>query len=267
MHERFKALPDGISEFTFASIYLFRDAHKYGISKLNQDSFVIVGRDADPFFMLPFGLPERTVLDDLFGSYNTMKCVAESQCEPLSDMGYHVVEDRDNFDYLYLRQDLVQLAGRKLHKKKNLINLFVRNHTCVAKPLLEDYTDDAMRILENWKHQRDDPGDYLAAKEALERMEQLQLCGGIFYVENEPVAYCLGEELALGKTFVIHFEKAVAKEEYKGVYQFINQVFASVLPDKYETINREQDLGDLGLRQAKASYKPVGFVKKYKATK
>jgi hypothetical protein len=96
-------------------------------------------------------------------------------------------------------------------------------------------------------------------------MEELQQCGGIFYVNGEPVAYCLGEELAQGTSYVIHFEKAVVAEQYKGVYQFVNQAFAAVLPDKYDTINREQDLGHPGLRQAKESYSPTGFVKKYRA--
>jgi hypothetical protein len=95
-------------------------------------------------------------------------------------------------------------------------------------------------------------------------MGPLQLCGGIFYIDGQPVAYCLGEELALGTSFVIHFEKAVLAEEFRGIYQFINQAFASILPEKYETVNREQDLGDPGLRQAKESYRPVGFVKKYR---
>jgi len=45
----------------------------------------------------------------------------------------------------------------------------------------------------------------------------------------------------------------------------VNQAFASILPEKYSTINREQDLGNTGLRQAKLSYKPVDFVRKYRA--
>ena len=106
--------------------------------------------------------------------------------------------------------------------------------------------------------------DYEAAKEALENMWTLQLCGGVFYIDSKPVAYSLGEELGLKSHFAVLFEKALAHENYKGIYQFINQSFAALLPEKYTTINREQDLGIPGLRQAKESYNPIGFVKKYK---
>ena len=81
-------------------------------------------------------------------------------------------------------------------------------------------------------------------------------------MDGRPAGYTLGEEIAGGTTYLIHFEKAVPG--YKGLYQFINMSFAGILPDKYVTINREQDLGDEGLRQAKLSYRPCGFVKKYR---
>jgi hypothetical protein len=61
--------------------------------------------------------------------------------------------------------------------------------------------------------------------------------------------------------FAIHFEKAV--DEYRGVYQFMNQAFAATLPRFFTFINREQDLGSEGLRQAKMTYRPCGFVKKH----
>jgi hypothetical protein len=266
LHPKFKALADGISEFSFANIYLFRRTHDYRVSQLDSGLLVITGRDGEkPFFMLPFGLPDKVVLQELFGKYKTIKAVSQSHAEMLSERGYCVWEDRDNFDYLHSREDLVNLTGRKFHKKKNLLNMFIRNNECQAKPLLEEYKDDALLILEKWKNQHGQPNDYAAAREALEEMWALQLCGGIFYIEDEPVSYCLGEELALGTSFVIHFEKAVLKEDFKGIYQFINQAFASILPEKYETVNREQDLGGPGLRQAKESYNPIGFVKKYKA--
>ena len=266
LHPKFQSLAERISEFTFANIYLFRETHNYRISQLDNELFVIIGKDGEEsFFTLPFGLPDEILLNDLFKKYTVMKCVSESQAGILSELDYSVHEDRDNFDYLYSREDLVNLTGRKFHKKKNLLNMFIRNNECQAKPLLEEYRDDAMQILEQWNSRHGRPNDFLAAKEALEKMWPLQLCGGIFYIDGQPTAYCLGEELALGKSFVLHFEKAVVEEEFKGIYQFINQAFASILPEKYETINREQDLGDPGLRHSKESYNPAGFVKKYKA--
>jgi hypothetical protein len=265
LHPKFQALADGISEFTFSNIYLFRRTHNYRISQLKDGLFVIIGRDKEnPFFMLPFELPDENIIKELFTNHHAMKNATGRQAEKLASLGYAASEDKDNFDYLYSRKDLVNLTGRKFHKKKNLLNIFVRNNECQAKPLLEEYRDDALEILQKWKRQHDDPNDFLAAKEALENMWLLQLCGGIFYIDGQPVAYCLGEELALGKSFVINFEKAVLSEELKGIYQYINQAFASILPEKYETINRQQDLGDPGMRQAKLSYQPVGFVKKYR---
>lgn len=266
LHVRFKALAEGISEFTFANIYLFRQAHQYRISQLPSGQPIIAGRDGDsPFFMLPFGLPDEGVLRELFEKHGAMKAVSEPQAGQLAALGYHVQEDRDNFDYLYSRADLVNLTGRKFHKKKNLLNMFIKSNQCQARPLLEEYRDDALQILDEWERRQGGASDLAAAREALEKMWPLQLCGGIFYIDGKPVAYCLGEELALGHSFVIHFEKAVVEPQLKGIYQFINQAFASILPEKYGTVNREQDLGDAGLRQAKESYQPVGFVKKYRA--
>ena len=67
--------------------------------------------------MSPFGLPEQNMLPELMNRYHAMKCVGESQVSELKDQGYELREDRDNFDYLYRRQDLAELTGRKFSKK------------------------------------------------------------------------------------------------------------------------------------------------------
>lgn len=267
LHPRFQNLPDGISEFTFAGMYLFREVHDYAISDLGQGLLAISGGRDKPFFMLPFGLPTRELLDDLFVRFGSMKCLPASMADQVSQLGYRISEDRDNFDYLYRRADLATMAGRKLHSQKNLINLFQRNNECQAKPLVKECVGGALQVLDRWKDQQDSSGDYAAAREALEQMEPLQLYGSIVYVGNEAVAYTLGEEVARGRSFVVHFEKAVLTPQYRGVYQYVTQTFAAWLPEQYETINREQDLGDPGLRKAKESYKPIDFVKKYRAFK
>jgi hypothetical protein len=265
LHPLLQQLRDGISEFTFANLYLFRRDHHYRVARLPDGLIILAGRDNDiPFFMSPFGLPEGDVLETLLQECGSMKCVSEPQAKELISLGLDVKEDRNNFDYLYLRNDLAKLAGRKFSKKRNLVKAFINTFPCEGRPLLEEHVSAALEILEQWHDGRDSPGDYGAAREALERMEELQLCGGIYYSEGRPIAYSLGEEIMQGTSFVIHFEKALAG--YKGLWQFINQSFASILPGHYTYINREQDLGSDGLRAAKHSYKPVGFVKKFRAT-
>lgn len=264
LHDKLRSLPEGVSEFTFANLYLFRAAHNYRLTMLPENVPALHGRDGSlPFFMLPFGLPGNEILAGLFSDHKTLKCVTEGQKPQLEQLGYEVAEDRDNFDYLYRRCDLAELHGRKFSKKRNMVNAFINNYEYTGRPLLEEHIPEAIRILEQWREERGDEGDYTAAREALEQSWDLQLCGGIYYVDDRPAAYSLGEELANGTCFVVHFEKAV--QGYKGLYQFINQSFAAILPDIYDTINREQDLGDAGLRQAKESYQPSGFVKKYRA--
>ncbi|MDW7773522.1 MAG: phosphatidylglycerol lysyltransferase domain-containing protein [Desulfobulbaceae bacterium] len=264
LHPFFQELEEGISEFTFANLYLFRKDHHYRITRLHDESIIITGSDAgSPFFMSPFGLPPENMMDTLLRRFGSMKCLSGSQADYLRRQGLRVEEDRNNFDYLYFRKDLAALTGRKFSRKRNQIKAFISTYSYEGRPLLEKYKEDAILILEKWREGHDNPGDYAAAREALKYMEELQLCGGIYYAAGRPVAYSLGEELMRGRSFVIHFEKAVSG--YKGLWQFVNQAFALILPDKYTYINREQDLGSDGLRSAKLSYQPFDFIKKYRA--
>jgi hypothetical protein len=263
LHPLFHALTDGLSEFTFADIYLFRNRYSYGISRIDDSKFVIRGeKNGKKFFLLPFGLPDKDTLRELFSSLGYLKLASESVIAHLPASGYTIEEDRDNFDYLYLREKLANLDGKKLHKKRNLVNSFVNNYTFHGKTLWSENIPDAIKVLDGWREVRGMiEDDYDATREALNLYEELGLRGSIVYTDGEAAGFTIGEELKAGTSFAIHFEKAL--EKYKGIYQFMNKCFASILSEKYETINREQDLGDEGLRQAKESYKPIGFVKKY----
>lgn len=270
LHPRLSMSEDGVSEFTFAGLYLFRNTYGYRMSRCHGECehLIISGkRGGEPFFMTPCGLPEDDdILLELFSTHAYLKGLSEPKADEdrirMEKLGLVVEEDRDNFDYLYLKKDLADLPGKKFHKKRNLVRGFVNNYNFMERPITADVVDDARRVLDGWAEGRDDETDYVAASEALERMDELDLFGYIVYVEDRPAAYTLGESLAKGRHFVVHFEKAVPG--YKGIYQFINKAFAQVLPRHYRYINREQDLGDPGLRQAKMTYRPAGFVKKYK---
>ncbi len=270
LYPALNVVKDGISELTFANIYLFRSVYDYRVSRLPCGSPVIEGeRYGKRFFSLPCCLPEAGLFDELMSGNDYFKNLSESQAQvhriDLETRGYSVVEDRDNFDYLYDRIALAELSGRAYHKKRNLVNAFLNSYTYEQKPLRRDNAADALKVLEEWRSAKGSDGDYNASKEAVELFDLLEMRGCVYYVDGSPAGWCLGESVARGRMFAIHFEKAC--DRYKGIYQFINQAFAQALPAHFKTINREQDLGDQGLRQAKMTYRPSGFVKKYRVVR
>ena len=267
MYPAFNLLRDGISEFTFANLYLFRHSYDYKVARLPGEGFVITGtKEGKTFFYLPCCLASKQIFYELMLSHDYMKNLSETQANQhrieLEASGYIVQEDRDNFDYLYLRKDLAELTGREYHKKRNLVNGFISSYECEQKPLKKENVNDAIAVLDEWRATKGVEGDYRAAREGLELFEELGMKGAVYYIGSEPVGWCLGESLAKGTIFAVHFEKAC--DRFKGIYQFINQAFAQSLPAYYKLINREQDLGNEGLRQAKMTYRPNGFVRKYR---
>jgi len=262
----FRELREGISELSFAGIYCFRASHAYRIARLADGTYLLAGSDqGHPFFICPFALPSPALLGELFARFSSMKLVTESQAEPLRQAGYVVSEDRDNFDYLYHREDLATLHGRALQKKRNLIHAFEKSHTHEVYPLSPDRVGDALAILEAWRSNARDQADYEPAREALLRANEFGLHGRLYYVDGQAAGYALGEEARAGTMFVVHYEKTVP--DMKGLYQLINMDFVRSLPQAVIWVNREQDLGDPGLRQAKITYRPCDFVKKYRASR
>ncbi len=261
-------IADGISEFTFTGLYLFRNNYKYRLAWLPGHKLLIQGeKNNQKFYSLPAGFPDdKEIQRELLHHADFIKNLSEPHADAarvwLERLGYSVCEDRDNFDYLYSREDLANLKGKKYHKKRNQVNAFVNNHSYEEAPLHDGNISDAFQVLEDWRAGRDDDGDYAPSREALELRSFLELDGYLVYVDGRPAAYTIGEGISNNTTYIIHIEKALS--QYRGIYQFINQAYAAVLPGHYHHINREQDLGDAGLRQAKMTYRPTGFIKKYR---
>lgn len=275
-----KKLSEGISEFTFANLYLFRNHYGYRISHIEAGTdgpdgpeksgiLIIAGESDEPcgrkFVSLPTGIPARGRLEEILSDFDRIKNLSEKQKESLgADLeawGYEVHEDRDNFDYLYRRQDLAELPGAAFHKKKSFVNYFRKNYQAEERQLDSASTSDALALLDIWRQQKGYDGDYDAAREALQLWKELELQGRVYYVGGKPVGWWMGEPLGSSSMFTEHFEKG--DDSFKGVYQYLNQSCALSLPAEFEMVNREQDLGDEGLRQAKMTYRPAGFVKKY----
>jgi hypothetical protein len=177
---------------------------------------------------------------------------------------FNLTFEEGDSDYLYQTEKIATFAGKKLHKKRNLLNYFLKHYPHEACPLTAERVSDALSILDTWQtesEEKEKDTDYPAAKEALELMEELVLCGGIWYADGKPSGYILGEELT-ADTFALHFAKGLTR--YKGIYQYIFSSFASVLPRTYRYLNMEQDLGKETLKHSKESYFPEKKLRKWR---
>ena len=182
-------------------------------------------------------------------------------------------------DYIYLTENLSNLPGTKYSKKRNHMNQFKKKHIDFKFELLDEHNiTAAYEIEEKWlfentqenqdNNKTDDSQDLqqeqLIIKNALDNFDYFSkyadMKGGILYVKNEPVAFCLSSLLSPTITD-IHFEKCLSPFAKDGGYAVINNEYAKTISTKY--INREEDLGIEGLRRAKRSYYPEIVLEKF----
>ena len=175
--------------------------------------------------------------------------------------------ERDAFDYLYLKNNLANLEGKKYHSKRNHISVFTKQHNWCYRTIDKSNIDDILKCAETWYEENLHRMDkYMLTEKKgikfiLENMEVLSVSGGAIYIKDKPVAFTLGSQIC-EDTFDIHIEKAL--KDYSTAYTVINREFAKRLPENIKYINREDDMGIEGLRKAKLSYKPEILIEKFR---
>jgi hypothetical protein len=188
----------------------------------------------------------------------------------LEEAGGFLVEPvRDHFDYVYRTADLIALAGKDYRAKRNHLNYFLRSYAgrMAYEPLDTAHVDACLAVAENWcalKRCEDDLsliGEWDAVREALKHLTSLRARGGVMLIDGKVEAFTLGERLN-DETVVVHVEKA--NTTIRGLYAAINQQFCEKEWSDAPFVNREQDLGDPGLREAKLSYNPDRMIEKYR---
>ncbi len=272
----FSIYPPMISEFTFTNLFIWRDFYKIKISLIDNFLCILSDREKDPFFFPPIGEGDlKKCIQDLFEylkGRNTLASIQRADERVVSKVefngsGINVTPERDQFDYVYLVDDLIKLNGRRYHRKRNHIVRFKENFNFQYTSMTTDLIEECLSLQTHWcnlKHCELDQGlmnESLAIKEALLNYEKLSIRGGVILIDGEVEAFSLGEPLN-PDTVVIHIEKA--NPLFEGIYSVINHAFLEHEWNKYKFVNREQDMGIEGLRKAKESYFPDHMVKKYK---
>ena len=180
------------------------------------------------------------------------------------------IDDRDQHEYVYAVKDMIALKGKAYAHKRNRVRAFLDGYEWDYYPITPKDFAEIMEFQERWREYRmqtmtPDEAESLndedvAIQNALEHWSDFKFKGGMLKVDDKIVAYTIAEELD-ADNLDVRFEKAVP--EYAGSYQAINYMFLKEQGSGYTWVNREEDMGEPGLREAKMSYNPAFMLEKF----
>jgi len=280
----FKRFPPEISELTFTNLFMWRNHYDFRFTEWKNHMLIFSEKylksyntcainPDNVFFLPPIGQNPSKIIIELFDVVKNIEIhrVPEDITEKindnnaLSDLKIEILEDRNNWDYVYGKEAIINLTGNKHRQNRRWLNKFLESYNYEFNLLSEDWIDKCKELQLEWCIMRgceeDDSlaDEHIAINEALDNFSELKYKGGIICVDNNCAAYTFSEMLN-ENTMVVHIEKA--HMEYEGSYQAINNLFLKNCCDNATFVNREQDLGIPGLKRAKESYKPSRMVKK-----
>lgn len=283
------------SSHTFLANYIWRDTHKLTWDIVGEYLFIagLGNTDADEekyFVSFPLTRTGSYDSEEVRRSLSAVKKIFEGEGRefeiglvpetlvPVLKEAFgdevSVRHERDEDDYVYLKEDLVTLSGRKLHNKKNHLNYFLRNYqftyeeaTPETVPEIMDYVYSKNEYKlgetpEEWKTILEMENTAIAE---LLKFAGKGLLSGVIRINGKVEAVTLGEFARSNSrdTVIVHVEKA--DDRIRGLYQAINNEFCKRLPAETLYVNREEDMGLENLRKTKLSYKPFKLAEKYTA--
>jgi hypothetical protein len=267
------ATPQIASDYSFVNLYGWREV--YGLEWAFDHGYAWI-RQTVPYTV--WWAPVGPWLDhDWSGCVECMRGnrfvrVPEKLAESWLPLAPQVSNARGMWDYVYRVTDLVDLPDPRYQKKRAKLEAFQASYAHDYHEMSPDCVEDVLEMQEDWCRWRDcgDSQALLAENEAIVRVledwDRLPgLMGGTIRTNGNGrgdriVAYTVAEALT-DDTVLIHFEKA--HTEFEGAYQAINQYFLARSAPDFVYVNREQDLDEPGLRKAKLSYNPSGFLQKF----
>ena len=265
-------------EYTFGNIFAYTAKMEIKVAEIFSCLVTRCIYDGQLMYCYPMGNGDKkaaveAIIEDAadlgkdFRFFGITKEFADELEENFPDV-FRIVFDRDGSDYIYSREDLVILKGKRYQPKRNHISYFTKNFNWSYERISRENIADCLRMNERWVDESLDERkeDLLEELEIIRKVfdnyEALDFVGGLIRIDGEVVAFTMGERMN-DDTFCVHFEKAFSS--YRGAYPMINREFCSRELASYRFVDREDDLGVDNLRKAKLSYYPVLIKEEYEA--
>nr|MBQ6739293.1 DUF2156 domain-containing protein [Synergistaceae bacterium] len=273
----FAACPVKYCEYSFFSLWGWRDAALIELAFDDENNLCWV--KSQNLIYGPVGswrdnnINWRKIFEDNFNNNFELYDVPEDAANLIKNALSNATlsEERDQWEYVYSVNDLIKLKGSKFSHKRNRVRTFESSYEFDYMPLTPDDFKDVLNFQECWREHRDETMtdseaasllvEDKAVRTAIEYWDKFPLLGGMIKIDDKIIAYTIAEVLD-ENNLDIRFEKAFG--EYAGSYQAINNFFLRDQGAKFKWVNREEDMGELGLREAKLSYNPEFMLKKYR---
>ncbi|MFH1100718.1 MAG: phosphatidylglycerol lysyltransferase domain-containing protein [Methanobacteriota archaeon] len=236
------------------------------------DSLIIMTRQGERvLFRPPSGKSDRSILKQVLllaktsGSATPMVLIDAQAKTWMSSLfpSLVFVDDRDMFDYVYRAVDLAELSGTPYAKIRNRLNKFNKNYSYTVEDISRDNMAEISEFLKRWCLWKDCESDVVLENErkailfSMKHFFVLGLSGIVLRINGVIEAISVFERMS-PDTAVVHYEKG--SPEYDGIYKAVNLEAAKRLQKEVLFVNRETDMGQPGLRQAKLSYHPHHMV-------
>lgn len=267
--------PQEVSELALANLYLWQEFDRPCLARLGENLVLRLSPPNEPPYILePLGLPPSPKLvEACLLEVGRLSRLPASFLPVIPSRGVIVRENRDQFDYLYRREDLALLRGKKFDGKRNLVRRFQKTYPEYEFLVVgKEMKSEAMAFFRDWvaaksmESLRQPLGlenQARALEKSFELWEMLSLRGGLLVASREKkaikgliIASSLNNETA-----VVHFQYADPKTP--GASQTLLWAACNSLLLPFSLVNLEQDLGVAGIRKAKLSYHPCRLVAKY----
>ncbi|MCI7473015.1 MAG: phosphatidylglycerol lysyltransferase domain-containing protein [Clostridiales bacterium] len=269
----FRQMRSRTCDFTVGGMFMWRNYYKMEYA---MDGGIFYSRlhdqDGQVYYNLPLGGDMAAGIEELkqltAGGPLRFCTVPECDLEEIQAIcpGCTVSEQTDFADYLYQASDLARLAGKRYSGQRNQISQFKRG---VEGWSFEPLTAGNLGAVEAFFTQTYLSGagagdtereENRRVLEVLQNLDRYGMVGGVLTADGSIVGFSLGE--IVNDTLFTHIEKA--DRSCKGAYQMlVNQFAAAYAGENVTYINREEDMGDPGLRRAKQAYHPIELLKKY----
>lgn len=260
-------------DYTVGVIYMWRDYFQTEYAFENDMLFLRMRSfSGHQFHLLPLGNGDmaqalRKLSHDDDGLLR-FSVVTEEQLPLLESVfgtPHTVINERRWADYLYEKEALSTFSGKKLSGQRNHVNRFMKERgSFIYEPVTEENADEVERFLRahleaQGKDHPDARAEYDYTIDTLHHLKALQYTGAFLKLpDGTPIGMCLGE--TVGDTLYVHAEKAL--RSVNGAGQLLCREYAAHAPAHVRYINREDDMGDEGLRYAKMSLHPAMILEK-----